>query len=49
MIVPIANASDREGLLFQVSENNPQVWDTVLNIALNAPNKHRMSNISGDT
>jgi len=37
MMVPIANATVREGLVLQVSENDPQVWDTVLNIAHNAP------------
>ena len=41
MVLPIANASEREGLVLSVSENDPLVWDMVLNIAHNAPKKHK--------
>ncbi|MGD8526274.1 MAG: DsrE family protein [Thioalkalispiraceae bacterium] len=31
----------REGLILQVSDDNPQVWNMALNIAKNAPNHFR--------
>jgi intracellular sulfur oxidation DsrE/DsrF family protein len=35
------SAAEREGLVLQVSENNPKVWNLVLNIAQNAAKKSR--------
>ena len=32
-----ASAAERQGLVLQVSENDPKVWNMVLNIANNAP------------
>ena len=34
-------AAERQGLVIQVSENNPQLWNLVLNIAENAPKNLR--------
>lgn len=34
-------AAEHQGLVIQVSENNPQLWNLVLNIAQNAPKNLR--------
>lgn len=37
MLMTNAIASERQGLVMQVSDNNPRVWNLVLNIVKNAP------------
>lgn len=37
MFISSSSADQRQGLVLQVSDNNPKVWDLVLNIAENAP------------
>ena len=37
MLVASSSATNREGLVLQVSDNNPKTWNLVLNIARNAP------------
>ena len=37
MLMTDVSAAERQGLVLQVSNNNPKVWNLVLNIAENAP------------
>lgn len=37
MLMTKVSAAERQGLVMQVSDNNPQVWNLVLNIVKNAP------------